>query len=88
MCFRSLYFEAILCNYIQASLGSLRLSHHNYTLLVGKVGCLVNMAALLLGLMGGTFMKVYLAGVVKKKRVTSCFGLKVIIGGSLCVSGP
>ena len=58
------------------------------TLVMGKFGCLVNMAALLLGCLGGSVLKVYLAGVVKKKRVTSCFGLKVIIGGSLCVSGP
>ena len=33
-------------------------------------------------------MKVDLAGAVKKKSVTSSFGLKVMIGGSLCVSGP
>ena len=53
-----------------------------------KFDCLVNMAALLVGFLGGSVMKVDLAGVVKKKRATSGFGLKVMLGGSLCVSGP
>ena len=29
-----------------------------------------------------------LAGAVKKKRATSGFGLRAILGGYLCVSGP
>ena len=36
--------------------------------------------------MGCSVLKVDLAGVENKKRVTSVFGLKVILGGSLCVS--
>ena len=87
MCFSSLYIVAILCNYIQASLGSLCLSHHNYKLMVGKVGCLVYLVALLVGCLGGSVMKVDFSGVVNKKRTTSGFLLKVMLGGSLCVSG-
>ena len=52
-----------------------------------KFDCLVNMAALLVGFLGGSVMKVDLAVVVKKKRATSGFGLQVMLGGSLCVSG-
>ena len=33
-------------------------------------------------------MKVDITGAVKKKWVTSGFGLKVMLGRSLCVSGP
>ena len=67
MSFSSLYIEAVLWNYIQYSLVSLFLSHHNYTLMLGKVRCLVYLAALLIGCLGGTVLKVDLAGVVKKK---------------------
>ena len=30
----------------------------------------------------------YIFGVVKKKGAASIFGLQVMLGGSLCVSGP
>ena len=43
---------------------------------------------ILVGLLGGTVLKFDLARLVNKKRVTSGFGLKVVLGGSLCVSGP
>ena len=52
-----------------------------------KVGCLVHLAALLVGFPVGSVLKVDLSRGVKKKRATSGFGLKAIIGGSLCVSG-
>ena len=55
--------------------------------MVGKVGCLVYMVALILGCLGSSVLTVDLAGVVKKKSVTSGFGLKLILGGSLFVSG-
>ena len=54
-------------------------------------GCLVGIAALLVSLLGVSVLKVDLDGVAKKKRiwvVTSCFGFQVMLGGSLCVSGP
>ena len=51
-----------------------------------KVGCLVNMVALFAGFLGVSVLEVDLAGVVKKKRITSGFGLQVMLGGSLCVS--
>ena len=54
---------------------------------MGKVGCLINNAALILGFLGGSVMKFDISRVVKKKRATSGFGLQAIIGGSLCVSG-
>ena len=52
-----------------------------------KAGYLVNLAALLVGFLGGSVLEVDLDGVVKKKRATSGFGLQVMIGGSICVSG-
>ena len=52
-----------------------------------KVGCLVNLEALIVGFVGGSVMKVYLDGAVKKKRVTSGFGLQVMLVRYLCVSG-
>ena len=55
------------------------------TLVMGKFGCLVNMAALLLGCLGGSVLKVYLAGTVKKKCVTSGFRLIVMLGGYICI---
>ena len=85
MCFSSLYIAAILWNYIQDSLGSLCLSHHNYTLMVGKVRCLVYLAEILVGCLGSSVMKVDLAGALNKKWVTSGFRLKVMLGGYLCV---
>ena len=56
--------------------------------MVGKVGFFVYLEALLVGCLGVSFLKVDLVGAVKKKRATSGFVLKVIIGGSLHVSGP
>ena len=45
-----------------------------------KVGCLVNMAALLVGFLGVSVLKVDISGSVKKKILTSGFGLQVMIG--------
>ena len=56
--------------------------------MVGKVGCIVYLAELLVSCLGGSFIKVDLSGAVKKKRATSGFGLKVMLRGSLCVSDP
>ena len=56
--------------------------------MVGKVGCIIFLVALLVGCLGGLGIKVDLDGIAKKKWVTSGFGFKVILGGSLCVSGP
>ena len=81
MCFKYLYIVDILCNFIQSSLGLICLSHHNHTLMVGKFGCIVYIAVLLAVFLGGSVLEVDLAGAVKKKRATSGFGLKVIIGG-------
>ena len=53
LCFSSLHITAILWNYIQASLGLLLLSCHNYTLIVGKVGYFVYLAEPLVGYLGG-----------------------------------
>ena len=39
-----------------------------------------NLEELLLIFLGGSVMKVELAGVVKKKRATSVFGLQVMLG--------
>ena len=47
---------------------------------------LVYMVALILGCLGGTVLKVGLAGAVNKKRVVSGFGLKVMLGGSFFFS--
>ena len=54
--------------------------------MVGKVGCIVYLVVLLVSCLGGSVLKVDLVGAVKKKRATSGFGLKVMLGGSLCVS--
>ena len=67
LCFISLYIAATLWNYIQASLSSIFLSHHNYTIIVDKVGFLVYLAVLIIVCLGGSVMKVYIAGTVKKK---------------------
>ena len=56
--------------------------------MVDKVVFLVYLAALLVDFLGGSVLKVDIAGTVKKKWVTSGFGLKVMIGWFLCVSGP
>ena len=55
---------------------------------MSKVGCLVNMADLLVGFLGGSVLKVDISGVVKKKRATSGFGLQVMLGEDIFVSGP
>ena len=52
-----------------------------------KVGCLGNLAELLVGFLVGSVHKVDFLGWLRKKS-TSVFGLQVIIGRSLCVSGP
>ena len=46
------------------------------------------MAALIVGFLGGSVLNVDLYGVGKKEGATSGFGLKMMILGSLCVSGP
>ena len=86
LCFRYLYIAAILWNYIQARLGSLYLSKHNYTLMMGNVGCLVYMAALLIGCLGGSVLKVDLSGLVNKIMSASSFGFQVMPVGSVFVS--
>ena len=50
-----------------------------------KVVRLVNLAALLVGFLGGSVLKVDISGVMKKKRETSGFELQVMLGGYLCV---
>ena len=76
MCFRFLCIAAILWNYIQDSLLSLCLYNRNYTLMVGKVGYIVYMAALLVGCLGGSVLKVYLDGVMNKKGRLQVLDLK------------
>ena len=56
--------------------------------MVGKFGCLVYLTALLASFLGGSVMKIDLYGAMKKKRVTSVFGLQVMLRGSVFVSGP
>ena len=55
---------------------------------MGKVGCLVGWAELLVGCLGDSVLTVNIAGVVKKMWVTSGLILQVILVGSICVSGP
>ena len=52
-----------------------------------KVGCVLNLEALLVVFLGGSVLKVDIDGLVKKNGVTSGFGLQVMLGGYLCVSG-
>ena len=54
---------------------------------MGKVVCLVYMVAFLVGFLGGSVMNVGIAWVVDKKRATTGFRFKVMLGGYLCVSG-
>ena len=56
--------------------------------MVDRVVCLVYMVALLVGCLGNSVLKVDISEAVEKKRETSGFVLKVIIGGFLCVSVP
>ena len=68
MCLRYLYIAAFFWNYNQARLVQLLLSQHNYTLLIGKVGCLVNMVALLVDYLGGSVLKADIDETVDKKE--------------------
>ena len=54
---------------------------------MGEIGFLADWSTLLLGCLGGSFMTVDIFGVVKKIRVTSGFGLQVMLVGFLGVSG-
>ena len=67
LCFRSLYIAYIMWNYIQARLGSLWLSYHNCTLIVGKVVCLVYLAVLFVSCLGYLVLKVDISGGWRKK---------------------
>ena len=40
-----------------------------------KVGCIVNLEAIIVGFLGGSVLKADIDGVVKKKGATSGFGL-------------
>ena len=53
-----------------------------------KFGCLVNLEALLVGFLGVSVLKVDIYGLVNKERAASGFGLQVMLGGYLFVSGP
>ena len=55
---------------------------------MGKVVCIVGQVALLVGLLGGSFLTVDMARVVNKIWVTSVFWLQVMLVRSLGVSGP
>ena len=55
--------------------------------MVGNAGCLVYLAALLVGFLGGSVLKFDISRAMKEKRETSGFVLKVMLGGSICVSG-
>ena len=52
-----------------------------------KVVCFVYLVAVLVGCLGVSVLKFDLDEVVNKKLLTLGFGLKVVIGGSLFVSG-
>ena len=67
-CFRSLHIAAIFWNYISSSLGSLLLSRHKYTVMVGQVGFLVYLAAPLVGFLGCSSLKDDLTALVKKNK--------------------
>ena len=56
--------------------------------MLGKVGCLVNLEALLVGYLGGSVLKVDLAGAANKQSLTSGFGLLVMLGVYIFVSVP
>ena len=61
---------------------------HNFTLVTGKEGFIVGMSERIVGCLGGSVLSFDITGVVNKNRVTLGFGFQVIIGVSLCVSGP
>ena len=54
---------------------------------MGKFEFIVGWKLLLVGFLGGSVMKVDLAGVTKKTQVTSGFGLKVMLVRCLGVLG-
>ena len=54
---------------------------------MGRVGCLLNMVALLVGCLQGSVLKADLSRAVKKKRATSAFLFQVMLRGFLYVSG-
>ena len=56
-------------------------------MIVHKVGCIVYLVEHLVGCLRGSVLEVDIAGPVNKKWVTSGFVLKVMLGGSLRVSG-
>ena len=62
-----MYNAVILWNYTQARIGSLCLSCHNYTIIMGKVVCLVYLEVLLVGFLGYSVLKVDIYGEEKKK---------------------
>ena len=55
---------------------------------MGKVVCIVGQVALLVGLLGGSFLTVDMARVVNKIWVTSVFWLQVMLVRYPGVSGP
>ena len=55
--------------------------------MASKVIFIVYITALLVVSLGGSVLKVDLAGAVKKS-LTSGFGLNVMLGGSIYVTGP
>ena len=50
--------------------------HQIFTFLMRKVGCLLNLEALFVDFMGGSIMKVDIAGVVKKRGQLQVFDYK------------
>ena len=66
-CKRCLHISIILRNDIQYRIGSLCLSHHNYTLMLGKVGCPVYLVELFVVFLEGSVLKVDIGGAVNKK---------------------
>ena len=67
------------------------LYHQNSTRVMGEVGFIVGLEALLVVCLWGSVPKIDLDGVTKKNSnwvVTSVFGLKVMLGGSVFISGP
>ena len=70
------------------SFSSYKIQSHKYsTLVMWNFGYLVNMAALLVSLLGVSVTKVDIYG-VKKKGATSGIILQVMLELSLCIPGP
>ena len=55
-------------------------SHQFFIIFMSEFRCLVGMVELLVGCLGGSFMQVDLSMEVKENRVTSGFGLQVMLG--------